>query len=86
VFTKCERVWDAKGTVGACLKAQSIRRECDDSLRRLQTEGIDRYQIHWPEPDKDIAEEWTELARLQTEGKVRYIGVSNFNVPQMQRA
>ncbi len=86
VFTKCERVWDANGTVGACLKAQSIRRECEDSLRRLRTDVIDLYQIHWPEPDEDIEEGWTALARLQTEGKVRYIGVSNFSVRQMQRA
>jgi aryl-alcohol dehydrogenase-like predicted oxidoreductase len=86
VFTKCERVWDAKGTIGACLKAQSIRRECEDSLRRLQTDVIDLYQIHWPEPDEDIEEGWSELARLQQEGKVRYIGVSNFNVSQMERA
>jgi aryl-alcohol dehydrogenase-like predicted oxidoreductase len=62
VFTKCERVWDAKGTVGACLKAQSIRRECEDSLRRLRTDVIDLYQIHWPEPDEDIEEGWTELS------------------------
>ncbi len=86
VFTKCERVWDAQGTVGASLKAQSIRRECEDSLRRLRTDVIDLYQIHWPEPDVEIEEGWTELARLQTEGKVRYIGVSNFSVRQMQRA
>ena len=86
VFTKCERVWDAKGTIGACLKAQSIRRECEDSLRRLQTDVIDLYQIHWPEPDEDIEEGWSELARLQQEGKVRYIGVSNFSVAQMERA
>jgi len=86
VFTKCERVWDANGTVGACLKAPSIRRECEDSLRRLRTDVIDLYQIHWPEPDEDIEEGWTELARLQTEGKVRYIGVSNFSVRQMERA
>jgi aryl-alcohol dehydrogenase-like predicted oxidoreductase len=86
VFTKCERVWDANGTVGACLKAQSIRRECEDSLRRLRTDVIDLYQIHWPEPDEDIEEAWTELARLRTEGKIRYIGVSNFSVSQMQRA
>jgi aryl-alcohol dehydrogenase-like predicted oxidoreductase len=86
IFTKCERVWDANGTVGACLKADSVRRECEDSLRRLRTDVIDLYQIHWPEPDQDIEEAWTELARLQTEGKVRYVGVSNFNVPQMQRA
>jgi len=86
VFTKCERVWDANGTVGASLKADSVRRECEDSLRRLRTDVIDLYQIHWPEPDEDIEEAWTELARLQKEGKVRYIGVSNFNVRQMQRA
>ena len=86
VFTKCERVWDANGTIGACLKSESIRRECEDSLRRLQTDVIDLYQIHWPEPDEDIEEGWSELARLRKEGKVRYIGVSNFSVSQMQRA
>jgi aryl-alcohol dehydrogenase-like predicted oxidoreductase len=86
VFTKCERVWDAKGTIGACLKAQSIRCECEGSLRRLQTDVIDLYQIHWPEPDEDIEEGWSELARLQQEGKARYIGVSNFSVSQMERA
>src|SRR5271156_1556505 len=86
VFTKCERVWDAHRAIGACLKAESIRRECEASLRRLQTDVIDLYQIHWPEPDEDIEEGWSELARLREEGKVRYIGVSNFSVPQMQRA
>ena len=86
VFTKCERVWDAQGNIGASLKAESIRRECEASLRRLQTDVIDLYQIHWPEPDEDIEEGWTDLARLQKAGKVRYIGVSNFSVPQMKRA
>jgi aryl-alcohol dehydrogenase-like predicted oxidoreductase len=86
VFTKCERVWDADRNIGASLKAESIRRECEDSLRRLQTDVIDLYQIHWPEPDEDIEEGWTEMARLQQEGKVRHIGVSNFNVSQMKRA
>jgi aryl-alcohol dehydrogenase-like predicted oxidoreductase len=86
VFTKCERVWDSKGKVSASLKADSIRRECEDSLRRLKTDVIDLYQIHWPEPDEDIEEGWTEMARLKEEGKVRYIGVSNFNVSQMKRA
>jgi len=86
IFTKCERVWDEKGNVGASLKAASIRRECEGSLRRLRTDVIDLYQIHWPEPDQDIEEGWTELAKLKKEGKVRYIGVSNFNVAQMKRA
>ena len=86
VFTKCERTWDANGKLGGTLKAASIRRECEDSLRRLGVDLIDLYQIHWPEPDADIEEGWTEMARLQEEGKVRYIGVSNFNVAQMKRA
>jgi aryl-alcohol dehydrogenase-like predicted oxidoreductase len=86
IFTKCERVWDSNGQVGASLKAKSIRLECEASLRRLKTEWIDLYQIHWPEPDEDIEEGWTELAQLKSEGKVRYIGVSNFDVPQMKRA
>lgn len=86
LFTKCERVWDSSGRIGASLKAESIRRECEGSLRRLQTDVIDLYQIHWPEPDEDIEEGWSTLARLQEEGKVRFIGVSNFNVQQMKRA
>lgn len=85
VFTKCERVWDRAGKIGASLKADSIRRECEDSLRRLKVDAIDLYQVHWPEPDEDIEEGWTELARLKEAGKVRYIGVSNFSVAQMMR-
>ena len=86
LFTKCERVWDANGKIGASLKANSIRRECEGSLRRLKTDVIDLYQIHWPEPDEDLEEGWSALVRLQEEGKARYIGVSNFSVVQMQRA
>lgn len=86
VFTKCERAWDNNRKVYPSLKASSLRGECEASLRRLQTDVIDLYQIHWPEPDEDIEEGWTELARLRQEGKVRYIGVSNFSVSQMQRA
>ncbi len=86
IFTKCERVWDEAGNIGPCLKAASVRRECEDSLRRLNVDAIDLYQIHWPEPDEDIEEGWTELARLKEEGKVRWIGVSNFSVQQIVRA
>ena len=86
LFTKCERVWDSQGRIGACLKAESIRRECEDSLRRLEVDVIDLYQIHWPEPDEDMEEGWTELVRLQQAGKVRFIGVSNLSVSQMKRA
>jgi aryl-alcohol dehydrogenase-like predicted oxidoreductase len=86
IFTKCERVWGEKGKIGASLKASSIRNECEGSLQRLKIDAIDLYQIHWPEPDEDIEEGWTELARLKEQGKVRYIGVSNFSVSQMKRA
>ena len=86
LFTKCERIWDAEGRIGASLKAASIRSECEASLRRLTTDTIDLYQIHWPEPDEDIEEGWTELVRLKEEGKIRYLGVSNFSVSQMKRA
>jgi aryl-alcohol dehydrogenase-like predicted oxidoreductase len=86
IFTKCSLVWDEKGEVGHSLKAVSIRRELEASLRRLKVETIDLYQIHWPDPEPEIEEGWRTLAELKKEGKVRYIGVSNFNVAQMKRA
>src|SRR5262245_35821459 len=86
VFTKCSMVWDWRREIGHRLKAASIRRECEASLRRLRVETIDLYQIHWPDPDEDIEEGWATLAALKQEGKVRHIGVSNFNVRQMRRA
>lgn len=86
VFTKCERVWTAQRQIQKSLKRDSLRRECEDSLRRLQVDVIDLYQVHWPEPDEDIEEGWQALAELQREGKVRWIGLSNFSVSQMERA
>ncbi len=86
VFTKGSRVWNDKGEITSSLKGQSLRREVENSLRRLQTDVIDLYQLHWPNPDEDIEEAWRTLAKLQKEGKLRYIGVSNFNVQQMRRA
>ncbi|BDI30050.1 oxidoreductase [Capsulimonas corticalis] len=86
VFTKCSRVWDDQGAVTSRLKADSIRREIEGSLKRLQTDAIDLYQIHWPRPDEEIEEAWTTLAELKSEGKVRWIGVSNFSAAQMKRA
>lgn len=86
LFTKCERRWSEDGNIYGSLKAESVREECENSLRRLGVEQIDLYQVHWPQPEEEIEEGWTELARLQEQGKVRYIGVSNFNVEQMKRA
>jgi aryl-alcohol dehydrogenase-like predicted oxidoreductase len=86
VFTKCSMIWDERRQIGHSLKADSIRRECEASLRRLKVDTIDLYQIHWPDPDEDIEEGWATMAKLKAEGKVRNIGLSNFNVAQMKRA
>jgi len=86
LFTKCSLPWNERGEIVASMKRDSIRRECEDSLRRLKVSTIDLYQIHWPNPDPDIEEGWAALAELQREGKVRWIGVSNFSVAQMKRA
>jgi aryl-alcohol dehydrogenase-like predicted oxidoreductase len=86
VFTKCSMVWDERRQINRSLKAGSIRRECEASLRRLRVDAIDLYQVHWPDPDEDIEEGWATLAALQKEGKVRHIGVSNFDIAQMKRA
>ena len=88
VFTKCGLRWDRRGQVQKVLSKNSIRGEVEDSLRRLRVDVIDLYQIHWPpDPDSPLLEEgWSTLAELRREGKVRWIGVSNFSVEQLQRA
>ena len=85
VFTKCGRNWNQERQIQKDLRADSIRQECENSLRRLQVETIDLYQIHWPEPDDSIEEGWSTVSALQKEGKIRWIGVSNFNVQQLMR-
>ena len=86
VFTKGSRVWNDQGEITSSLKEQSLRREVENSLHRLEVDTIDLYQLHWPNPDPDIEEGWSTLAKLKSEGKLRYIGVSNFSVEQMERA
>ncbi|MGD0596189.1 MAG: aldo/keto reductase [Sedimentisphaerales bacterium] len=85
IATKCSLLWNEKKEKIGCLKAESIRKECEDSLKRLGIETIDLYQMHWPDPEIDLEEGWGEMARLQKQGKVRYIGVSNFNAKQLDR-
>ncbi len=85
IFTKCSLVWDENRKQGNSLKADSIQRECEASLKRLGVDYIDLYQIHWPNPEPDIEEGWGKMADLKKQGKVRAIGVSNFNVEQMKR-
>jgi len=86
IFTKCSMRWDEKRTIYRSLTAKSVAEELEGSLRRLGVETIDLYQIHWPNPEAEIEEGWAEMARQQKAGKVRWIGVSNFNVEQMKRA
>ncbi len=88
IATKCGLPWDdsASKTVFSRLKKDSVRREVEASLKRLNIDQIDLYQMHWPNPDEDVEEAWEEMARIKGEGLVRYIGVSNFNVTQMKRA
>jgi aryl-alcohol dehydrogenase-like predicted oxidoreductase len=86
IATKCSMVWDEGSTmVYRRLKAESVRREAEDSLRRLKVDVIDLYQIHWPNPDEDIEEAWGAIADMIREGKIRYAGGSNFSVAQLKR-
>jgi aryl-alcohol dehydrogenase-like predicted oxidoreductase len=87
VFTKCGMVWNEKGEIAYSLRPASIRRECEASLRRLNVDMIDLYQIHWPADDLvETLEGWAAMADLQKEGKVRWTGVSNFNLQELQKA
>jgi aryl-alcohol dehydrogenase-like predicted oxidoreductase len=84
--TKCGRVWQAGNPMpGRCLKADSVRAEIEASLRRLGTDFIDLYQIHWPQPEEEMEEGWAEIARAVKAGKIRFAGVSNFSRQQMER-
>jgi aryl-alcohol dehydrogenase-like predicted oxidoreductase len=83
--TKCSRTWTPDGSIASVLDAASIREELETSLRRLKTDWIDLYQVHWPDPDPKIEEAWGEIAKAVKAGKVRYAGVSNFSPAQMTR-
>ena len=85
IAAKCGRIWEPDRTIGARLKKESIRSEVEDSLRRLNIDVIDLYQIHWPQPDEDIEEGWSTIKELIEEGKIRYAGVCNFSVEQLKR-
>jgi len=88
IFTKCTRRWDTNRKIVHNHSAASIKEECESSLRRLQVDVIDLYQMHWPPPDNgpQLEEAWQAMAELQKEGKARWIGVSNFDAAQIRRA
>jgi aryl-alcohol dehydrogenase-like predicted oxidoreductase len=85
IATKCGLLWSEQNHRIPCLEAGSIREECHTSLKKLGVDVIDLYQMHWPQPDEDIEKGWEEMAKLAEEGKVRYIGVSNYSVEQIKR-
>jgi aryl-alcohol dehydrogenase-like predicted oxidoreductase len=87
VCTKCGRKTRPDGTPYGDLRPESIREECEASLRRLGVERLDLFQIHWPDRDSGtpLEESWAAMAQLVEEGKVRWIGVSNFDVDQLER-
>lgn len=85
IFTKCGLVWDDQKNITRNIKPESIRKECENSLRRLNVDVIDLYQIHWPSGnDAEIPFAWEMMTKLKEEGKVRWIGVCNFNVDQIK--
>jgi aryl-alcohol dehydrogenase-like predicted oxidoreductase len=86
IFTKCSLRWHQDRSIYNSLKAASLAEEVDASLRRLGVETIDLYQVHWPNPETEIEEGWGALDRMRQQGKLRWIGVSNFSVEQMKRA
>ena len=86
VFTKCSMRWHQDRSIYRSLKADSLAEELEGSLRRLGVDTIDLYQIHWPNPEAEIEEGWEALAKFREQGKIRWIGVSNFTVEQMKRA
>ncbi|MGC3991162.1 MAG: aldo/keto reductase [Chthoniobacteraceae bacterium] len=87
VFTKCGMIWDDQGEIDYSLRADSIRRECENSLRRLGVEQIDLYQIHWPADDWPETEEGLgALVQLQKEGKIRWIGACNFSLEELEKS
>jgi len=85
IATKCGLLWNERREKVPCLKAESIREECHASLKRLKIDVIDLYQMHWPDPQEDIEQGWEEMVKLRDQGKARYIGVSNYNVEQLER-
>ena len=85
VFTKCGIVWNQNGRPSQTLRKDSIIREAEDSLRRLDVETIDLYQVHWPIPEEEIEEGCAAVEELRRAGKIRYAGISNFSVEQMTR-
>ena len=85
IATKCARRWDDQRNIVKIQTKDSVKEEVEHSLKRLQVDVIDLYQVHWPEPDEQVEEGWEAMTELVKEGKVRYVGVSNYSISQLER-
>lgn len=85
IATKCGLIWDQQGRIKRCLSKESIMAEIDASLKRLKVDYVDLYQLHWPDPNTPIEETMEAMLRLKDQGKIRYIGLSNFSIDTAQR-
>ncbi|MGA8743739.1 MAG: aldo/keto reductase [Terracidiphilus sp.] len=83
IATKAGLEWNERGVFANSTPAR-LRREIEDSLRRLGTDYVDLYQIHWPDTRVPVPEVAGVLAEFQRAGKVRALGVSNFSAAQME--
>ena len=85
IASKCGLTWNDQGQISGCLKKGAIEAEIDASLKRLQLDVIDLYQVHWPWPNEDLEDAWVAIAAGVKAGKLRYAGTSNFSVEQLRR-
>lgn len=85
IATKCGLVWNSERKIYPCLTQKSVIAEIDASLKRLGVDVIDLYQIHWPMPANELEIAWETIADAVQKGKIRYAGVSNFNLEQLEK-
>ncbi len=85
IATKCGLEWDEEENVTRNSSREHVLRTCEESLKRLDTDYIDLHQVHWPDPNTPVEETIEALEELVRQGKIRYYGVSNFDVPLLER-
>ncbi len=85
INSKCGLLWDETGREYNCLKKESILKEIDDSLKRLDTDYIDIYQLHWPDPETPLEETLEALQIIKDAGKIKYVGVTNYGIDDINK-